>query len=730
MALIGNNVDTLLNGLSAFWHRFFRDLNDLQATYEGTEVLLGQVYLNFLSDVLNTSLTETPLFRKEFYKLITVREDQLVFREQGQALPVASGTSFYGNPGTNRYVYTSDTFYGAIPQLQDGIFSPKAALQSGIDYAVAGGEIQFKEDPTDPPLNGFARRQVTVGIGGKFRSNGLASWVLAGVEKGDTLYYSAGADLGYGSPLNKQNTAFSATVVQVTDSELSVSVDTPFPTFPAGAVPSGFSWRVMRLKDDGTYNFTLPRSPGGNAPFTDGQVSYEKTLAVTELSFWAVDVQVDDLSLYNTYGYFFTDKHLSSENYRSLIRGLMQLYVLGPALARVESALNLTAGLATVNLEGEVLQSYDNGILATGADGVLDASNVLSVGPSIFSAASVGGSIKIAASNYVTNQGLFSIEAYVSPTQVKLTPRTVFTLPGVGDDPDLLKWAFTMAGVQTVTTDQSSYTYPLETPLRSDVKDPAQFGRLVFKAFEALTTALRVTDYIQDPQWWHSITIPQELLPETPPERRVVTSQLFPNVIGPASNALIGDPGFYIGGYEVDDKTVASTSTVDDSLLGNPGFHHTAAFVLMDRFLKLHMFAVLVDSSVSLTGLLTTDLRKILQDVKPVHTALYFRPLTTFNDTIEVSDFLVGVGMALRQVEQVDQVDNSLAVGSGWLIGTTWKFAGPVGGELIINTTGCIPIAVGAVDPTIQPNDPTDTPPSTAPDLRWIDRPLFVLQHA
>ena len=143
MALIGNNADTLLHGLSAFWHRFFRDIGDIQATYEGTEILLGQVYLNFLSDVLNTSVVEAPLFRKEFYKLITIREDQLVFHEKGTNLPDAPGLQFYGNRGTDRYVYTSDTFFGAIPHLQDTIFAPATSLEEGVDYRVAGGELQL-----------------------------------------------------------------------------------------------------------------------------------------------------------------------------------------------------------------------------------------------------------------------------------------------------------------------------------------------------------------------------------------------------------------------------------------------------------------------------------------------------------------------------------------------------------------------------------------------------------
>ena len=79
MPVIGNNGRSILNGLSDFWHRFFKDLGDVEATYEGASVLLGQTYLNLLSDVLNTSIDDVPLFKQEYYKLITIREDQVMY---------------------------------------------------------------------------------------------------------------------------------------------------------------------------------------------------------------------------------------------------------------------------------------------------------------------------------------------------------------------------------------------------------------------------------------------------------------------------------------------------------------------------------------------------------------------------------------------------------------------------------------------------------------------------
>jgi len=729
MALIGNNPDSLLHGLSDFWHRFFRDIGDIQVTYEGTEILLGQVYLNFMSDVLNTNIVETPLFRKEYYKLITVREDQIIFHERGDGIPLLPPPTFYGNPGTDRYVRTLDTFFGSIPQLQDVVYSPKAALTEGIDYKVAGAELQFKADPTAPFLPGYAQRRVVIGIGGQFTSATVSSWDALGVKKGDKLYFSEKIDVGAPATINdawfvQYADARVATIVHIKDDVLSVSAETPLPTFPVGAEPGGFSWRIIRQRDDGAYNQTLPDSPAPPSPvsFVDGQIKRITvggklenipTLEVVEVSFWAVDSKVDDLAIYNTYGYFFTNKQLSTETYRSLIRGLMQLYILGPAMARLESALNLTASLPTVRTEGEILLNYDSGILSTGTGATIDALNVLTVPTAVFSASSVGGYVKITESDYANNIGTFNIIAYVSTTQVKLKPTSVFTV----DPLDSLTWTYTKNNRQYVTTDQNVYEYPLNTPMRPDVKNPANYGILTFQAFEVLTTAIQVTDYVQDPEWWHTITIPQEIMPDTPAARRSVSPQLYPNILGPSGHAYVGDPGFYIGQDE-------------DEHVTNPGFRHSAAFILMDRFLKMHMFGVLVDQSVSLTGLLVTDLQKILRDVKPVHTALYFRPVTSFRDIIDLTDELT-VRMVRRQLETMGLITNDLTIGSPWLIGDSWVFTNPAGGALTINPgAGGMFAAIGGLDPSIQPADPTNVPPVSAPEFNLMDRPLYVYMHA
>jgi hypothetical protein len=344
---------------------------------------------------------------------------------------------------------------------------------------------------------------------------------------------------------------------------------------------------------------------------------------------------------------------------------------------------------------------------------MLDLANVFTIPVATFTTNSVGGYIRITASNYANNLGTFNIIQYISPTQVVLRPATIFSV----DPLDPLGWTYTKDSMQVVTTNKGTYEYPLDTPIRSDVTDPLNFEVLTFKAFEPLTTALRVTDYVQDPQWWHQITIPQELMPDTPASRRSVNPQLYPNTIGNIGNANIGDPGFYVGSDE-------------DGHVVDPAYRHNAAFILMDRFLKLHMFGVLVDHSVTLTGLLVNDLQKILKDVKPVHTALYFRPITSFHDVIDLTD-TVTIHMVVRKLETMGIIENRLMVGSSWIIGDTWKYASSVGGSLTINPgSGGIYAVIGGMDPSVQPADPTNTPPGGPPEFNLIDRPLYVYMHA
>lgn len=490
MATIGNNADTLLQGLSDFWLRYFRDLGDLQAAYEGMEILLGQSYLDLCSAVLNQSIRDVPLFNKDFYQLIRVREDQLAYRDTGSSTGWALTTERYGS----------------VPLLQNKVYEPTAALEVGLDYLVNDGELVFLTDPTQPPVQGYAQRPVEVLCGGFFEAEGVDDWATLGVHKGDTLEVMV---LG--------QAARRLTIVHVKNGRLALSVDTPAPTVPAGAPTPSYSWKVLRTRTDGVPVTGLPE----DASFT-GSFTQPGPLQVYEVALWAVDAQVDDEELHRTFGHLFGGPRVSTESYRTFIRGLMQLYTLGPAVDRIESALNVSAGFEVVRDDGEVLQTYE-----------------LS-----------------------------------------------------GD-------------VQRVQTDRNTYEYAADIPLRTDVKDTAQWGQLTFRAFEPLTLAIQVVDHIKDSTWWHGIVIPAELMPGADELARTAHNKVVPMQYGPDAGWRYGDLNAV---YIADSQRV---------------HRYAAAFELMDGYLKHHMFCVRISSVVD--NALVEDLKKILREQKPAHTTVFFQ---------------------------------------------------------------------------------------------------------
>ena len=90
---------------------------------------------------------------------------------------------------------------------------------------------------------------------------------------------------------------------------------------------------------------------------------------------------------------------------------------------------------------------------------------------------------------------------------------------------------------------------------------PASLNSLTFQAFETLTDAVQVTDYVQDPTWWHGTTIPPAILDEltAPSARRNAFTQFIEHRANPLDQALVGDYGLAVG--------------VDDE--GNPGTPRT-----------------------------------------------------------------------------------------------------------------------------------------------------------
>lgn len=398
--------------------------------------------------------------------------------------------------------------------------------------------------------------------------------------------------------------------------------------------PGSVDWSVASLNlVSYTWRLEIYPNIGGLPPrfSTTGKiVSAATTTRVQQLALWAPDAFVDRRILSNNFGSLVGFEEASSENYRAFLRGVFQLYVLGPVLERVESALNVVLGYPVIRDDGEVL-----------------------------------------------------VTSVTTVTEV------------------------------IVTTTRATYVYPASTPMRLDVLAPVNFGVLSFVAFESLTTAITVTDYIETPNWWHFAHIPLELFSETAElaipsvSRRTVSPELVENLIGAVDAPEIGDPDLYIGANEealippsnnttiaiasngqvlpqaiinvvsttgfpatgtftittsIGDQTVAYTGTTPTSFTGCTGglgtlstggavtaphaiFRHRMAFVLMDRFLKYHTFVVKFDPAV-LTDegaqgryiRSIDDLNRLIYGAKPAHTYVFVAPTTAFRDVATIAD--------------------------------------------------------------------------------------------
>lgn len=606
-----------LAGLSDFWQRFFADSPQLASMYDGTAVLLGQTYLDLLANVIGLSLRDAPVFNKQYFQLVLIREDEVSFQE-GEFID------------QDRWAFSLPGDLVQFGSLDNKVIEPTASLQIGNDYELDAivPAVLFRQDPTDPvhngvPLAGYARRALDVSTGGSFDDPSKTNtWANLSVYKGDVLRV---LDIG---PSGQQRKQVDCTVILVRDNALYVSPATPLPAAapnyvvlrrpfnynvslePLSFVGSSAQLAHSRLDEGSVRVYAQRLSDGADvvegtdyevdyekgiilrlttwAPFSANKVDYEwrrpiyplaggppffstmgqttsgpGTTRVLQVALWAPDALVDRRTLANNFGSLIGVVRPSSEAYRAFLAGLFQLYLLGPTLERLESALNVILGLPVVRDDGEVFLSLD------------------------------------------TSQPDFN----------RVTTRR----PSTGRP--------------------ATYDFPKAAPLLPAFSDPASVGTLTLHAFEPLTTAITVADYVQDPTWWHDVVIPPELFStaggaQVPPiYRRTVSPLLIRHVANPEDGAKAGDPGLYAG---ADDYNVMPAA-------GVPVFRHRTAFVLMDRFLKFHTFivrfdaAALTDAASSLS-VSVDELNKLVLSAKPAHTYVFAQPTTTFVDTVIIDD--------------------------------------------------------------------------------------------
>lgn len=420
-----------------------------------------------------------------------------------------------------------------------------------------------------------------------------------------------------------------------------------------------------------------------------GDISSLSVGNIKQLSYWVPEVAVDRFTLWYNYGSMLNRFEASSEAYKAFLLGIMYLYVTGPILQRIEAALNVAAELPVIGTDGEVLQDYDDGEIASGTTAAITAATsgvAIDTGEYVLGEIDVGGYIIFPSPLNAANKGEFRILEVYSATNSALL-ETVFDL--VDEDP--VDWVISHTYQKIVTTDQRSYEYPYYVPMREDVEDPANFGILTFVAFEPLTLGFTVTDYMEDPTWWHDKQIPPILWPQTPHTssslvRRRAATKLFEHVVGAEDLAAVGDPELYIGA-DSEGTVLSPNDNTGGPGVGDPvSLHrHGTAFVLFDKYLKLHMFYIAISPDLRLDSDFQDDLEELILVAKPSYTYPNVDVGNVYIDNVVLTDdftipHIIFDFDELGQPDSLHLANNELIIGDvnfPWSIGDFYRYEEP-----------------------------------------------------
>lgn len=173
---------------------------------------------------------------------------------------------------------------------------------------------------------------------------------------------------------------------------------------------------------------------------------------------------------------------------------------------------------------------------------------------------------------------------------IKSMLHIIVGLPVARSD-ELLLYVKTDATKQTIVTDKNTYDFNLLIPLREDILDTQNWGKLRFKVFESFTTIFEVHDCITQPMAFYESILAPQLAPGQSFDRRHAIPTFFENTIdNPSGLIKIGDPGFFIGAD--DDGYVPTT---------RPALRHNYGFCVQ-RILRQNIIYVRVHSQVLVEG--------------------------------------------------------------------------------------------------------------------------------
>ena len=561
----------LIQGLSHSWRSLFKDSEVLENSYEAAELSIEQAYLDILQDSLSVSVNSAPIWKK------LLRRAHFLYEKDMVKVPRFSGGYDYA---FKLELPDSGWSIKNIGFIGNSVIAPTAWLENGVDFSVVQAAsteyralkgryslfsvsddiLLFNENPFDNIK--FSKKFYDVQIpiyvspiGPSVNYGGL------GVVVGDRVVLT----------FDSSGAQYSLEIVGVETSLLSVrSADLNFIAESA----------VEELPNRGV-RFSV-QSVAGVVKVVEARGRFiEATVRDSVISVWFHDVAVDDYTLSQLYGELLGITETSTEGYKNLLRGLLQHFVRGQSVNRVTTAVHVIAGLPVFAEDGEIVEAITT-TSALGGLVVQTDSNVYTTKESypirdkvLLAASSIDGNAPDGAARWcVFNDSTIDLYSLGIDSSYKIVISDG-TSPGVSYTADILKvyngkrlliGAATPipAGAATYfgySVGDNSPAYDNRLTLTSDrsitISLFEQNTALEFVELETITDAVKVTDYIASPEWFHNKLMPDALIPKN--------ESLARKYATPKLNApKIGNKGVKIGDsfYKLDKDSVGGDTVV------------------------------------------------------------------------------------------------------------------------------------------------------------------------
>ncbi len=157
----GNDFDRpkrMMSALGSFWTRTFTRPEQVRSYVTAKCQLESQTYLDVLEAVASLSRFSVPLFHKDQWYLLVLRESEmnnaaLTMRKYNEDGVAYDGTNTYDAPVVREHFrFAVDSTLVAAPYLMNRLTSPSVVMTDAVDYTLADGVLTLRENPFLNPL--------------------------------------------------------------------------------------------------------------------------------------------------------------------------------------------------------------------------------------------------------------------------------------------------------------------------------------------------------------------------------------------------------------------------------------------------------------------------------------------------------------------------------------------------------------------------------------------------